>query len=173
MRTEREGTGREQGEEERKRSCEKRTNETSGKEGAPRAIKASYDSRKEWRRDPKGYFLIKLFPKKGEIGVRHLNYDREPLLDVYGRDAESIVQTIIREGLISSLQHAAYLGQELQKAETALKLGFSYTQDDPLPPGTIKKKPGGARRRTRAAPAQPSRCKARCSRSPRQPPSPG
>ncbi len=97
-----------------------------------RTIKASYDSKKEWSADPKGYFLIKLFPEKREIGVRWMNYDHEPQLDVYGKDAESIVQTLIREGLVSTLQHAAYLGFELHKAEVALRLGKEYVQDKPL-----------------------------------------
>jgi len=95
-------------------------------------LKASYDSKKEWSADPKGYFLIKLFPEKREIGVRWMDYDREPQLEVYGTDAESIVQTLVREGLVSTLQHAAYLGFELHKAEVALRLGLSYVQDEPL-----------------------------------------
>ncbi len=43
-----------------------------------------------------------------------------------------VFNTIIRENLISSLQHAADLGAELQKAEIALKHGIRYVQDDPL-----------------------------------------
>ncbi|HEX2172228.1 MAG TPA: DUF4346 domain-containing protein, partial [Dehalococcoidia bacterium] len=34
--------------------------------------------------------------------------------------------------LVSRMQHAAYLGRELAKAETALKYGMKYVQDDPL-----------------------------------------
>ncbi len=93
---------------------------------------ASYDSKKEWSADPKGYFLIRVFPEKQEIGVRYCNYRKEPLKDIYGKDAESIVQTLVREGLISSLQHAAYLGHELHKAETALRLGLEFVQDRPF-----------------------------------------
>ncbi len=104
-------------------------------------ISASYDSKREWRADPKGYFLIKPFPEKGKIGVRYMTYKKEPLLDIYGADAESIIQTIIREGLVSSLQHAAYLGHELQKAETALKLGLEFVQDDELRFGGLSRTP--------------------------------
>ena len=93
---------------------------------------ASYDSKKEWSADPKGYFLIRIFPEKQEIGVRCMNYHKEPQLDIYGKDAESIVQTLVREGLISRLQHAAYLGHELHKAEVALQLGKVFVQDTPL-----------------------------------------
>ena len=38
----------------------------------------------------------------------------------------------IREGLVSELTHAGYLGAELAKAETALRLGLHYEQDRPL-----------------------------------------
>lgn len=97
-----------------------------------RRIDATYDSKREWRADPKGYFLIKLFPETGEIGVRYQDYAHEPRLDIYGKDAESIVQTVVREGLLSTLQHAAYLGHELHKAEVALRLGVAFVQDKPL-----------------------------------------
>lgn len=95
-------------------------------------IDAHYDSRKEWQSDPKGYFIIKVFYEKGEIGLRYYNYDHEPLQDIYGTVAEAIVQTAVREGLLSSLQHAAYLGHELHKAEVALREHLEFIQDKPL-----------------------------------------
>lgn len=97
-----------------------------------RAIRASYTSRKEWRQDPVGYHLIKIFPEKGEIGVRFCTNDHRPKVDIFGKDAEEIVQTIVREGLVSSLQHAAYLGHELHKAEVALRLNLEFVQDSEL-----------------------------------------
>ncbi len=95
-------------------------------------IDASYDSSKEWQADPKGYFLIKVFYDKEEIGIRFMSYGHEALLDIYGTDAESIVQTAVRKKLLSSLQHAAYLGHELHKAEVALKRRLAFVQDRPL-----------------------------------------
>lgn len=95
-------------------------------------IHAHYDSKKEWRSDPKGYFIIKVFYEKGEIGLRYCNYHHEPLQDIYGTEAEAMVQTAVREGLLSSLQHAAYLGHELHKAEVALKKRLEFVQDKPL-----------------------------------------
>ncbi|MBD3318897.1 DUF4346 domain-containing protein [Candidatus Woesearchaeota archaeon] len=96
-----------------------------------RIIRASYNSLKEWRADPKGYFTIKPFAKL--IKVRFCNYEHKVLLVIEGRSAEEIYNTIIRENLVSRLDHAAYLGAELQKAEIALQNGLSYVQDDPLP----------------------------------------
>ena len=43
-----------------------------------------------------------------------------------------IVNTLIREDYISSLQHAADMGIELQKAELALRYNLDYVQDKDL-----------------------------------------
>ncbi len=49
---------------------------------------------------------------------------------IVGETAKEILDTIIGLGLVSRLDHAAYLGRELMKAELALKFGRSYSQDD-------------------------------------------
>ena len=51
---------------------------------------------------------------------------------IVGETGMEVFNTIIREKLASTLQHAADLGAELQKAEIALKQKVKYTQDDPL-----------------------------------------
>ena len=95
-------------------------------------IKAYYDSHRDWKADSRGYFVIKVFYDKGYFGARYHTYDCVPHCDIVGKDAEAIVQTIVRKRLVSSLQHAAYLGQELGKAQTALRLHLNYVQDAPL-----------------------------------------
>jgi hypothetical protein len=97
-----------------------------------RRVKGQYHSLKEWKKDPRGYFIIKVFYKKGYFGARHHNYDGVPSIDIVGTNAEAIVQTIVREKLVSSLQHAAYLGHELHKAEIALAHRLNFVQDTPL-----------------------------------------
>lgn len=39
---------------------------------------------------------------------------------------------LLRDGLVTQLSHAAYLGEELAKAQTALQFGLRYDQDRPL-----------------------------------------
>ena len=95
-------------------------------------IRAHYTSLKEWKKDPRGYFIIKVFYDRGYFGARYHAYDAVPHFDIIGNDAEAIVQTIVREKLVSSLQHAAYLGHELHKAEMALRLRLNFVQDSPL-----------------------------------------
>ena len=43
-----------------------------------------------------------------------------------------LVNTLIREKFISTLQHAADMGIELHKAELSLKYDFKYIQDKDL-----------------------------------------
>ena len=51
---------------------------------------------------------------------------------VEGKTAIEIVNTLIREKYISSLQHAGDMGIELCKAEMALKHNLHYVQDKDL-----------------------------------------
>lgn len=84
--------------------------------------------------DPKGYFVISLDRAEGLMIVRRYLPDHTPAHEMRGRTAESILLGLLREGLISQLSHAGYLGAELAKAESALRLGITiqYEQDRPL-----------------------------------------
>jgi hypothetical protein len=82
--------------------------------------------------DPKGFFVITVDRTAREIVVRHYLPDNTPAHEARGRNPESLSLALIREGLISQLSHAAYLGAELAKAEASLRLGARYTQDRPL-----------------------------------------
>jgi tetrahydromethanopterin S-methyltransferase subunit A len=81
--------------------------------------------------DPKGYFVITLDRAAGQIIIRHYLPDHTPAHEMRGRAAESMLLGLLREGLISQLSHAGYLGGELAKAEAALRLGAGvrYEQD--------------------------------------------
>ena len=100
---------------------------------------ARYHKIKDWKMDPKGYFLIGVDKKKKIIQVGYCKFTRlgnSPINDmvavVKGKTAIEIVNTLIREKFISTLQHAADMGIELHKAELALKYKFKYTQDKEL-----------------------------------------
>lgn len=89
--------------------------------------------------DLSGFFVIMV---KDEIIVEHYaNVQKEGDLEVEtgnlntvvtGTSAKAICDTIVREDLVSRLDHAAYLGRELQKAEIALKEGLEYEQCEEL-----------------------------------------
>lgn len=83
--------------------------------------------------DSKGWFKIAVDRELEEIAAIHYPPgEEEPDVVVKGRDSRAIYQTIIRGGLVSKLDHAAYLGKELEKAHIALVLGRSYVQERPL-----------------------------------------
>jgi len=80
--------------------------------------------------DPEGLFEIALDRDRSEIIVAHFSYgSAHPDLILRGNDPLRIVALAIEQGLVSRLDHAAYLGFELEKAKTALVLGRSYVQD--------------------------------------------
>jgi dihydropteroate synthase len=56
----------------------------------------------------------------------------KPLNIIKGKTAESVYSKIVELGLVTQLDHAAYLGSELAKAEIALRSGKEYIQDSPL-----------------------------------------
>jgi len=90
--------------------------------------------------DEKGFFVILVDHNKKKIVVEHYNYVKDKKLIktgkinqvIEGTNAEELRKNIISKGLLSRLDHASYLGSELQKAEHALKNGLEYTQDEEL-----------------------------------------
>ncbi|MGC8547896.1 MAG: thymidylate synthase [Candidatus Micrarchaeia archaeon] len=80
--------------------------------------------------DPLGYFIITLDKQKGKIVIRHkLNDGRDSGYVFEGINAEVLYKRVIAEHLISRLEHAAYIGRELYRAELALKSNSEYVQD--------------------------------------------
>jgi tetrahydromethanopterin S-methyltransferase subunit A len=85
--------------------------------------------------DPEGYFVI--FPDRSRNILRLEHYENDGTLAhlFEGNNAQGIYPTVIAEGLVSRLDHAAYLGAELARAEHALRTGDPYIQDHaPEPP---------------------------------------
>ena len=102
-----------------------------------RRLIAKYDKIKDWKMDPKGYFLIHVKKKYIEVGYcKFIKLGNSPVNDmiaiIKGKTAIEIVNTLINERFISSLQHAADMGIELHKAELSLKYNFKYIQDKGL-----------------------------------------
>ena len=79
--------------------------------------------------DPKGYFVITIDRQEKEIILRHYLPDHTPAHEMRGRGATSMLLGLLRDGLVTQLSHAGYLGEELAKAQTALQFGLRYDQD--------------------------------------------
>ena len=111
-------------------------------------------SKRNIKLDPKGYFLIKVDLIKKKIIVEHylnkinekgLAIDPETNMPITCRDEKlrkynkiffgdtakevGILLSEKEEGLISKIDHALYLGRELQKAEECILKNLEYIQD--------------------------------------------
>ena len=102
-------------------------------------ILAKYHRLKDWKMDPKGYFLIAVDKKNTIIRVGYCKITKlgnppvnDMIAEIKGKTAIEIVNTLIRKKFISTLQHAADMGIELHKAELSLKYDFKYIQDKDL-----------------------------------------
>ena len=83
--------------------------------------------------------MIAIDKNKKIIRVGYCKFSRlgnspinDMVAEITGKTAIEIVNTLIREKFISTLQHAADMGIELHKAELSLKYGFDYIQDKDL-----------------------------------------
>jgi tetrahydromethanopterin S-methyltransferase subunit A len=79
--------------------------------------------------DPAGYFVV--FPNRARRLLTLEHYRNDGVLDVVieGINAAELYIPAIEKNLISRLDHAAYLGKELARAEHSLLAGEPYTQD--------------------------------------------
>ena len=79
--------------------------------------------------DKAGYFVILPRGEQNMINVEHYSYDNTLLRTIEGANARALYLTIVTNGWVSELGHAAYLGKELTKAELSLRHGIKYIQD--------------------------------------------
>ena len=98
----------------------------------------------DFKEDEGGFFYIYLDDARRNIVVEHYkNVEKDvgrfkrtvtgKINKVFkGSTAEMLYRTILGNGLITKLDHAAYLGYELGKAETALKNRANFEQDRPV-----------------------------------------
>jgi tetrahydromethanopterin S-methyltransferase subunit A len=77
--------------------------------------------------DKAGYFVIHV--EDTMLLVEHYSYKEELIRVIEGRDARSIYLTLVRNGWVSQLDHAAYLGKELARAEWCARHGLAFVQD--------------------------------------------
>lgn len=80
--------------------------------------------------DRSGYFVILVMKGREQpLLVEHYTNDGVLRNVIEGTDAASICATIVEMNLISQLDHAAYVGRELAKAELLLSAELKYIQD--------------------------------------------
>jgi tetrahydromethanopterin S-methyltransferase subunit A len=79
--------------------------------------------------DPTGYFVVYPDRARGLLSLEH--YQNNGVLDriIEGKTTAEVYTPAIEQGLVSRLDHAAYLGQELARADQALRSSQPYVQD--------------------------------------------
>jgi tetrahydromethanopterin S-methyltransferase subunit A len=104
----------------------KRPENLAGQEAVERVIATGTDPQ-HIELDKAGYFVIHI--EGDALLVEHYSYKDKLIRVIEGRDARSIYLTLIRNGWVSKLDHAAYLGKELARAESSIKHGLVFVQD--------------------------------------------
>lgn len=79
--------------------------------------------------DRAGFFIVHPKPEANWIIVEHYRNTGEPTCVIEGTDPAKICAEIIERGLISQLDHATYLGRELERAKLSMQLRFAFAQD--------------------------------------------
>jgi len=79
--------------------------------------------------DPAGFFVVYPDGERQRIVLEH--YTNAGVLDcvLEGRTPAALYSEVVARSLISRLDHAAYLGRELARAESSLRTGEPYVQD--------------------------------------------
>jgi len=89
----------------------------------------------EWKEDPNGFFTVSLRPQERKIVVEHLQ-NSKTTKKVVGESALDICYKIGQMQMVGdfeqTVEHAMYLGRELQKAEVCLKNQIAYEQDSDI-----------------------------------------
>lgn len=87
--------------------------------------------------DQRGSYRILIDRDKNEIVMVHYDYGKiKPDLILKSKEPDQLIGEAINHSLLSRLEHAYYLGRELEKAKIAILTGKSYVQDQELFFGT-------------------------------------
>ena len=90
---------------------------------------------KDFKIDGGCYVLIRVYLDIHEIGVAICDYEHTILKEFRGRRAQDLYTAIFdysqqhNKHWFKRLEHAAYLGKELKKAEICLATGTEYVQE--------------------------------------------
>lgn len=96
-----------------------------------RAIQ-THQTKLKWDPDPKGYFTIKPFVSRHKVFIRFYDYRHKLIQTFSGVSTMQLIHELVKRKLISRLDHAAYLGKEIEKALIALQYRLDYVQDEEL-----------------------------------------
>lgn len=79
--------------------------------------------------DPAGFFVVYPDGRRNLIVVEHYTTSGVLNVIVEGKTSPAVYAEVIGRNLVTRLDHAAYLGRELARAERSLRTGEPYVQD--------------------------------------------
>lgn len=79
--------------------------------------------------DPAGYLVVHADSRRRLLVIEHYRNDGLLTAVIEAGNATDGYVSVLAAGLVSRLDHAAYLGRELARAEDALHSGTRYRQD--------------------------------------------
>jgi tetrahydromethanopterin S-methyltransferase subunit A len=80
--------------------------------------------------DKRSYILVRIYFDKRELAVGRCTPGHLLTHEFRGKTAKLLCKEVLSSGLITRLDHAAYLGRELARAEAAMKdRKLKYVQD--------------------------------------------
>ena len=94
-----------------------------------------WDDIRDFILDDGCYLLIRTYKKSAQIGVAICNYKHIILKEFRGKRVQDIYNGIFeysekhKKNWFKKLDHAAYLGKELKKAEICKAMGTEYVQE--------------------------------------------
>jgi tetrahydromethanopterin S-methyltransferase subunit A len=92
-------------------------------------LRINAESTTGYHPDPVGYVLIFADHVAGRLILEHYDAEHRRTAAVTGLDPTALARTAAERGLVGTLDHACYLGRELQRAAEALARGAPYVQD--------------------------------------------
>ena len=95
-------------------------------------VVGNFDEYKDFKMDPKGYFLIRLNRNEGLIEAAHCTEINKVDVILKGKIPQDVYTEAVKRDLIGNLDHAAYFGKELEKAYIAMRRALKYVQDEDL-----------------------------------------
>lgn len=82
------------------------------------------------RGDPNGFFRLSVDHEKKELVLHHHSPEGETVGEYREATPAGIVWRLVKDGAVSDLGHAFYLGGQLEKARECLRRGLEYVQDN-------------------------------------------
>lgn len=83
----------------------------------------------DYLEDELGYFVVEIDRERGRIEVSFFDEEGKLNRKFEGENATDLRKRIIKNEIVSLKEHAAYLGEQLARAEYALKNGTEFDQD--------------------------------------------